>query len=591
MSQSVCRDVLNEIVTVVHENTKCAKEDNSNKKRSSTSSSNKFMDDTDCVEKINNVTVDVGNKCFALKVNPTQRKGKVKEFQTETFDFNIYAKSRKSVGFVTNRPVRWAMAFEQYIVSTTSTHCRWRYKQDSSKFSFAHLNLYYKNTQKVEISINFAAGSVSVNGENFKHFVETEFTKVQIIFDAITDFPCENEPDEPKDRLSDMSNSIELLWQKFESAGNAIETQDKVTQLIIERCQALELKVSNHDFTLPTLVTKPALLVVEKKLDEKITVFMEATLEKVEKLIKSSNDRIMSKINELRAVVRNIETKCGSATTDVLGDENDCVEVDVSKVDPEDLKRVLNLENVTRQIVSEEIGRIENSNAACENTIQEGNILASKITELEEKLQHFHDNTITISSASYDQKLADFDKQLGETRRSLTVLRSSSLVKPCFTSTKTDDAANSLSSSSGNQSHATTTTTTTTTTSAASQVTSGSRKDIKVDEELELLICFDSNWQHVDRKKLWKVNGSDLKRCGTLFEVSRVITSSMNKTISHLLLHVGTNDLDNKDHSQVFGELELLLDSIRLKFPAIRIIVSEILPRNDERYSKVVRFN
>ena len=49
-----------------------------------------------------------------------------------------------------------------------------------------------------------------------------------------------------------------------------------------------------------------------------------------------------------------------------------------------------------------------------------------------------------------------------------------------------------------------------------------------------------------------------------------------------MLLHVGVYDLETKDHTQVFGEAEILYDQIRLNHPGIKLIVSEITPR--ERY-------
>ena len=110
-------------------------------------------------------------------------------------------------------------------------------------------------------------------------------------------------------------------------------------------------------------------------------------------------------------------------------------------------------------------------------------------------------------------------------------------------------------------------------------------------QNLDLLICFDSNWQYMNRRKLWKEKGSDLKRCGTLFEVSRVVKNSCVKELKYLLLHVGTNDLDNKDYLQVLDELKQLLKDARRRFPGVKFIISEMLPRNDARDEDVQCFN
>ena len=108
---------------------------------------------------------------------------------------------------------------------------------------------------------------------------------------------------------------------------------------------------------------------------------------------------------------------------------------------------------------------------------------------------------------------------------------------------------------------------------------------------LELLLCFDSNGRHIDRKKLWKKNNSEYKRCATLHRVSEEIKNLQYKDVQHVLLSVGTNDLDTKDYDQVLGELKLLIHDIRDKYPRVKIVINEFLPRNDERNGEVEKFN
>ena len=108
---------------------------------------------------------------------------------------------------------------------------------------------------------------------------------------------------------------------------------------------------------------------------------------------------------------------------------------------------------------------------------------------------------------------------------------------------------------------------------------------------LELLLCFDSNGRHIDRKKLWKKNNSEYKRCATLHRVSEEIKNLQYKDIQHILLSVGTNDLDTKDYDQVLGELKLLINDVRAKYPKVKFIINEFLPRNDARNGEVEKFN
>ena len=63
------------------------------------------------------------------------------------------------------------------------------------------------------------------------------------------------------------------------------------------------------------------------------------------------------------------------------------------------------------------------------------------------------------------------------------------------------------------------------------------------------------------------------------------------KDLKYFLLHVGTNDLENKGYLQVMGELKQLLEDIHRRFPGVKFIVSEILPRNDTKDKEVQCFN
>ena len=110
-------------------------------------------------------------------------------------------------------------------------------------------------------------------------------------------------------------------------------------------------------------------------------------------------------------------------------------------------------------------------------------------------------------------------------------------------------------------------------------------------DALELLLCFDSNGKHIDRKKLWKKNGSEYKQCGSLHKLSGEIRKLPYRTLKYILISVGTNDLDEKDHEQVLGELDLLIMDIRSRFPGIKFIINELLPRRDDRNSEVGKFN
>ena len=81
------------------------------------------------------------------------------------------------------------------------------------------------------------------------------------------------------------------------------------------------------------------------------------------------------------------------------------------------------------------------------------------------------------------------------------------------------------------------------------------------------------------------------KRCATLHKVAEEMKTLEHTCIQHLLISVGTNDLDTKTYDQVLGEMDILLAEIRLKHQGIKFIINELLPRNDNRNDEVDKFN
>ena len=118
-----------------------------------------------------------------------------------------------------------------------------------------------------------------------------------------------------------------------------------------------------------------------------------------------------------------------------------------------------------------------------------------------------------------------------------------------------------------------------------------SHENRNTERKADIIMFFDSNGKHIDRKRLWRLDNSEFVRCGQLNKVSKYITETNICELNYLLLNVGCNDLDQKNHDQVFGELELLLDQIRTKYTNIKFIISEITPRHDDRDEEVKLFN
>ena len=59
------------------------------------------------------------------------------------------------------------------------------------------------------------------------------------------------------------------------------------------------------------------------------------------------------------------------------------------------------------------------------------------------------------------------------------------------------------------------------------------------------------------------------------------------RSVKHILINIGVNDLDSKSGSNVFAELIGLIEVIRSKYPGISIILGEITPRADKKDDEV----
>ena len=97
-------------------------------------------------------------------------------------------------------------------------------------------------------------------------------------------------------------------------------------------------------------------------------------------------------------------------------------------------------------------------------------------------------------------------------------------------------------------------------------------------ENSKILFCLDSNRNILDFSKLWWTENVQYEKTGSIRSVSRVIDRTSGP-LHCILISVGCNDLDSKTPEEVECAMSTLLDKINLKFPNIRIILSQITPR------------
>ena len=96
-------------------------------------------------------------------------------------------------------------------------------------------------------------------------------------------------------------------------------------------------------------------------------------------------------------------------------------------------------------------------------------------------------------------------------------------------------------------------------------------------------MCFDQKRKFLDFRKLWTLKGSKRIPCNTITKLSKVIHETSIKKLEYILISSGCNDLDTKTPNQVAEDIRNAIDLIKKKYPEIKIILSKVTPRKDEK--------
>ena len=105
----------------------------------------------------------------------------------------------------------------------------------------------------------------------------------------------------------------------------------------------------------------------------------------------------------------------------------------------------------------------------------------------------------------------------------------------------------------------------------------------------ETLIFMDSNRKILDTNLLWK--NSTMVDCATISALHKKLESTPLDNYDIVVIHVGVNDIDSKDGQQVADDLYNEVETIRSKAPHVKIILSEVTPRQLTRDNDVVECN
>ena len=182
---------------------------------------------------------------------------------------------------------------------------KWTYWKERDLFCKCEIVIMY-NKSKLTIQIQIKSGIVTVQGQNYKEWLELHFQRIkdqlEITFgenNAIMDGESVYKESEnlqnvlsPKRTQEVIPKESDLLWEKNDELVNVISSQDSVIQMIIERCQDIELKVNN-------LNSELCAEKIEKSLDVRMTSLIEVIYGDMEKKVSEIKSYVSTKLHEM----------------------------------------------------------------------------------------------------------------------------------------------------------------------------------------------------------------------------------------------------------------------------------------------------
>ena len=105
--------------------------------------------------------------------------------------------------------------------------------------------------------------------------------------------------------------------------------------------------------------------------------------------------------------------------------------------------------------------------------------------------------------------------------------------------------------------------------------------------QTEVVVLMDSNRKYLDLESVFPEIKMRIIPCGNTDKANTIINYPRFKEVEAIMIHTGTNDLenDNMDSKMIANRLIEISNNALEKFPTAKIILSEILPRNDDEFN------
>ncbi len=440
---------------------------------------------------------------------------------------------------------------EKYVSNETDVQARWMYKTDESGIIHeCDISTWYQTTTEVTVTIFISTGVFSVQGQACRKFAESEFDKIRSqLENSDISPPIANNEEFPKE-----SSNVDGMWANIDANKNALVGVQESILKLFEIMKETDIK-HESSATNPTDVD---ITKIEKKLDDKLTIFMEAYENQVEERLKRICKSFDDKFNHMKAIVTHLKINTQSQINDnykklwSLEDEfhEHRVEFCLWR-ESQRISMIKLLSDVKDTGVTNPTGT--SAPPPPPPTPPPPPLTKTKAAttqQLEIIVEHPAENVST------EAEIAAGAENVFRQTENIDENMDANITETNNTEGDTDNVAIGT-------------------------------------EDLELLLFMDSNNHHVDWNIFWKTRGVMKKVFkGSLWDIEGIVRADKRtRTVQYVLISVGVNDIDTKTAKEVSDQMEKVSELIKERYGNPKIVISEITPRSDEKDLEVIECN
>ena len=538
--------------------------------------------------KTNSITTDISNGSvwkYTEGSKDAKLTGTQKQLKDEKFDNSIYSTQS---GFKTKRPDYWAEKLEARMKSTVGGV--WEYELNEENIIVGcKVVVYFELTKTVIIKISFRKGVFMVTGTNYLDWIATEFPAMNPEVENPT--ANQNHAETPgkatKDvraekELSELEKDILAMNENIESNRNANAILESS---VLKLAQTLSIRNAIDEEKQKKLDEKFKEL--EKKYDDKLTLYAAECEKEFSRKVKETTKSLDAKITNLKVITGTLKLSLQKQiesltikTPHADEDEN----VDDKKRRDETREHLETVTQMCKEIKLHHTEIIELKKEHEEKMfssigfkpvgVKQAQVTDDKVVQT----PHNIDLTPTFNTSNphvqpppppppppQQQQQQQQKQPQQQQQQQLQYHQQQQQQQHQQQKQQHDQSAQTSTSKVSNENRA--------------------------DQQIDLLVFMDSNRRHIKWRQFWTLKGTEKYFCGQLVEVEKRFREETAKSIKHILIHVGVNDLDTRTPEQVTQHIKVIISGMRKKFVGVKIVMSEITPRNDERDIDVIRCN